>query len=43
VPVVEAFLAETLQTPSPPETAPDRREIRLHADALFRDAVRMTG
>jgi predicted nucleotidyltransferase len=43
VPVVEAFLAEALHTPAPPESAPDRREIRLKADALFRDAVQDGG
>ncbi len=39
MPVVEAFLAEALAVPAPPESAPDRREIRLRADALFRDIV----
>ena len=39
IPVVDAFLAEALAMPAPPESAPDRREIRLRADALFRDAV----
>ena len=43
VPVIEAFLAEALQIPASPEGAPDRREIRLRADALFRDTARLIG
>ena len=39
VPAVEAFLTEALAMPVPPASGPDRREIRLGADALFRDAV----
>ena len=39
VPAIEAFLAAALQIPAPPSSTPDRREIRLRADALFRMAV----